>query len=143
MLPISSYPKLSVDTIANHDGITCWCIPTGLNTVSKWQDILDDGDDEIIFTNIMNPDSHENIVIVSSTFVSSTVGFTTIRKKSYNTDLTVLLTFKHVDDDSIGRIFDSGILFTGTKKYKIIEYNRHYILEKEKYISHCIYKESF
>jgi len=116
-------------------------------TVSEYQDILDDGDDDIIFTNQMFkmsqiPVLKDNIHTVYSKILSTTRGFTTVSKKSYKGNLHVMLTFKHVPDKSVGREFESGVFITDTDQYKIVEYNRYYVPEKEKYISHCIFAKS-
>jgi hypothetical protein len=150
MLPITQYPKLSDETISMHEtGISCWCIPTKIKTVSMWQDILDDGDDEIILTEkkenedseSTSPTMQNDILLFESKIVSHMSGYTVIHKKSYNREYSLILTFKRTNDD-IGRVFEAGTIFHGSNTYRVIEYTRHYVNERDMYISNCIYDSS-
>jgi hypothetical protein len=149
--PITSYPVLSDETIALHDsGFCCGFIPIGKATVSQWQDIIDDGDDELIVSKAAaadddgETDTQNNEVEIMSTRVVSVKGeYTHVLKKSYNKQIKMLLVFKHSRDDPyVGRTFEKGHVIINYEKYNIVKYTRHYIPEREYYISNCVYEST-
>ena len=147
MSSITQYPILSDETIRMHEtGLLCWCIPTQNSTVSVWQDILDDGDNEIILTkkayteDVLNPTiiTNDTPVVFASKIISTISGYTIVNKTSYNQEYNLILTYKSTND-ATGRVFQSGMLFWGNNAYEVLEFNHHYVTEREIYITNCIY----
>jgi len=141
---ITSYPTLSDETIALHDsGFCCGFIPIGKATVSQWQDIIDDGDDEVIITKHGDVDgAHkgDDIEIMFTRIVSVKGEYTHVLKRSYNKNIRMLLIFKNIcDDPYTGREFIKGHVVINCEKYNIVKYTRHYVTEREYYISNCVY----
>ena len=146
MLQITSYPTLSNETIAIHDsGMCCWCLSIGKPTIASWQNILDDGDDMIVITDAHSVKSDTNtlphteeVETLSSKIISVAGDYTVVSKRSYNKNITILLTFKNTGDD-IGRVFSDGVMITESGTYKIVSYTRHFIPESGYYISNCVF----
>jgi len=139
---ITSYPTLSDETIALHDsGFCCGFIPIGKATVSQWQDIIDDGDDEVILTKHGDETQtrDDDIEIMFTRIVSVKGEYTYVLKRSYNKNIRMLLVFKHSADPYTGREFIKGHVVIDHQKYNIVKYTRHYVTEREYYISNCVY----
>ena len=137
---ITSYPTLSEETIALHDsGFCCGFIPIGKATVSQWQDIIDDGDDEVIVTKQGFDTQNSDVEILFTRIVSVKGEYTYVLKRSYNKNIRMLLVFKRSDDPYIGREFIKGHVVIDHQKYNIVKYTRHYVTEREYYISNCVY----
>lgn len=145
--PITSYPTLSDDTIALHDsGVCCGFIPIGKATVSQWQDIIDDGDDEVIITKQgeETQTGDDDIEIMFTRIIGSAKGeYTHVLKRSYNKNIKISLVFKNMcDDPYTGREFIKGYIVINCEKYNIVKYTRHYITERGYYISNCVYESA-